>query len=61
MRILFFFHSYPKGKKIANTILSMEGLECFPATYFDGLSSLGMGHFKYVYTKLVDTNIFEAI
>lgn len=56
-----FFHAYVKGIKLHNTIWQLQDDKGNISTSFEGLSSMGVKHFKILFAAQQGTSIAEII
>lgn len=56
-----FFHAYAKGRKAQNTIWEMQDDRGIKVTNFEGLSSMGVNHFKSIFSAQQGTSIAEIV
>lgn len=56
-----FFHNYAKGRKSANTIWKMRGLDGREVSSFEAISSLGKNHFQALFTAPGGISLAEII
>lgn len=55
------FHAYARGRKVQNTIWEMSDDRGDRVSDFDGISSLGVNHFKKLFLNPSGTSIAEIV
>lgn len=56
-----FFHGYAKGRKAQKAIWEMQDDRGIKVTDFEGLSSMGVNHFKNIFSAQQGTSIAEIV
>lgn len=54
-------HAYARGRKVQNTMWEMSDDRGVKASDFDGISSLGVNHFKKLFSNPPGTSIAEIV